>query len=262
MHPAPYLVDRARTEKDYARHFTKGWWTVDCRAFTVLEDILTSHVWSPIVFNGGHRLGANFREARWLALDFDTPEYDLEQCKSDWCDTIHVIGTTKNHQKQKGDHPPCDRFRLVVPFVATITCPRTYEHNFKVIGARYGADTQVKDRARLFFPCQEIVSVVKEGEFQPIIEAPVEAPPPVVDQCRVSGYARWFLKTKIPIGERSIACYRAAKDILRMGKSDHDALAAILGSATYVSEPPSEHAMGKIRGAVKSARNSIERGEP
>jgi hypothetical protein len=261
VHPAPYQVDRARSEKDYARHFAKGWWTFNVKAFDLLQTIITSRVWSPIVFAGGHRLGANFKEARWLALDFDTPEYDLQQCLNDWCDTIHVIGTTKNHQKQKGDHPPCDRFRLVVPFARVIDCPRTYEHNFRVVGERYGADTQVKDRARLFFPCQEIVSVCKEGELQPILEAP---PEPVVkaEACGnfLSGYAKWFMRTKIPVGERTTNVWRFAKDLIKYGETPERILGAVLGSATYRDEPPEPHAMGKIKQAIQSAQNSALRG--
>lgn len=257
VHPLSYDVNRARDEKDYARHFASGWLKLQIRKFWILQNVITRHVWSPIIFKDGRRRGDNFLEARWLALDFDTPEYSLSQCMKDWCDTIHVIGTTKNHQKQKGAHPPCDRFRLVVPFAEVINCARTYEHNFKIVGERYGADSQVKDKARLFFPCQEIVSVQTEGEMQPIVEAPAITEAPQQSQaCFLSYYAKWFLINKIPVGERTVSVWRFAKDLLKYGENADNILAIVLSSATYRDDPPNAETMGKIRQAIRSAQNS------
>ncbi len=71
-----------------------------------LAEAITNHHWSPIVWQRNCRKRDNFLSCRLMVLDFDDPGYSLAQCLNDWCDTVHIIGTTKSHQKEKTDPPP------------------------------------------------------------------------------------------------------------------------------------------------------------
>ncbi len=158
--------------KSYAKEFTFGFETKEITTFQAFSEVLTNNVWSPIIFSDGHRHQASFVEVRLGVLDFDDGEYRLAQALIDWCDTIHVIGLSKSHQREKSGKPACDRFRLIFPYEKDIRDLRTYNYNYELLAKRYGADPVTKDGARLFFPCTEIISVMKEGFYQPIITAP------------------------------------------------------------------------------------------
>ncbi len=242
IHPRPYDIERARAERDYAKYFAVGWRQVEIRQGALFAEVLTSSVWSPAAMNGGRRCSEAFAGARLLALDFENPEYPLAQCINEWCDTIHWIGTTRNHQREKGG-VTCDRFRLVVPWAETLLDPEVYRYNYEVIGERYGADMACNDVARLFFPCQRVVSINLEGEFQPVLTPPVEwLNRKKRWEQRAVSYAQarivpWSIKQKleiiIPIGKRDNTWYGFAKDLALYGFEPPQIVAMILSSATY-----------------------------
>lgn len=177
VHPRPYAIADARRHKRYSALFTAGWQAEDVKSWARLRTIVTGHVWSPIVFLNGYRSGANFTEARWFAIDIDEPPYTLAQALRDWCDTVHLIGTTKSHLREKDGKPPCDRFRIIAPFDTVIRDARLYRANVAAIVKRYDADNSVKDAARLYFPCVEIVSECRAGAFEPLSVAELPGEP-------------------------------------------------------------------------------------
>lgn len=181
IHPRAYDIHRARAESDYSKLFTWGWDTAEIKKSMDFCEIITTRVWSPCVFKTGHRHSDDFVSSCLLVLDFDKPGYPLGQCLNEWCDTIHWIGTSKNHQRDKGGIV-CDRFRLIVPYERVIDDSHEYSFNYRKLLERYPSDSQTQDAARLFFPCQEVVSINLEGYRQPVVKAPPKRPPVILDK--------------------------------------------------------------------------------
>jgi len=262
IHPRPYDVELARSDRAYARHFAVGWRQAEVRRGALFAEILTTSVWSPAAMTGGRRCKEAFGGARLLALDFENPEYPLAQAINEWCDTVHWIGTTRNHQREKGGIT-CDRFRLVVPWAETITDADVYQYNYKVIGDRYGADMQCNDTARLFFPCQQVVSMNLEGEFQLVLTPPAEwMDRKLRYQQRsetyqragfIPGFVRRKLEVSIPTGKRNITWYGLAKDLAGHGFSQFEIVQMILASVTYRGAVMS-------RGLIKEIEDATARG--
>jgi len=256
INPKPYSADLARTEPNYARHFTYGWEPINTNSMSYIKRLLTTFVWSPIIFSGNHRKTEYFVSSRLLVLDFDSPGYSLAQCLREWCDTCHFIGTTKNHQRDK-DGVTCDRFRLIAPFAITITDARTLWHNHDVLIKRYDADPAPKDQARLFFPCQEIVSVCADGDLQPVLDAPAPRAQRPLPPGGVPMWTLQQLRVAVAPGKRNSTFYRVAKDLARAGISEEDIIRSISTSPTYARNlTPS--VVREIESTTRSALKSIE----
>jgi hypothetical protein len=226
--------------KSYAALFSDHWKAGTLRDMDHLGRVITHAVWSPIIFSGSYRNKAAYQSSDWFGLDFDGG-YTLDQALNDWCDTVCIIGTTRSHQKQKDEQPPCDRFRIVGRFERTITSCDEYEHNMRKLVERYEADGACVDGARLFYPCTEIVGGCDDGFLQPVEEAPANAPAKLAE-ARIARQvatgivpndAMYFLKCKITTGNRNKAMYKAAKDLFRCGKPLDEVIHLIEASPTY-----------------------------
>lgn len=80
----------------------------------VLTTLKDCH-WCTHHFTGGHRTKDNaIKGFNLLVLDVDEGT-SIEAAKSLLKDYTYHIYTTTNHRKPKGDKPPCDRFRIVLP---------------------------------------------------------------------------------------------------------------------------------------------------
>lgn len=259
IHPRKYDIERARADKDYGRFFAKGWQQLEVKRAADFAAVMTSRVWSPARLNGDRRCLEAFAGSRLLALDFETPDYTLAQAMREWCDTIHWIGTTRNHQREKGGIT-CDRFRLVVPWTAEITDPELYRYNYHLVGDAYGADLQCKDTARLFYPCQTVVSMNVEGEFQPVKPLPEGwlARRRHYEQRRElyarAGFIPLSVRRKldqvVPTGKRNTTWYGFAKDLAPYGFESPRILELILGGATYRGVLASESLIREIQGCI------------
>lgn len=152
----------------------KHWRTVNIDDLNRIAKGICRFPWSPVVWRDGYRKKVNFLCADLLVLDFDDGEMTLaEAVENYFCDYVHIIGTTKSHQVEKSDKPPCDRFRVVIPFEKRIRDLYTYEHQLRAARRNYPIDGGCKDGGRYFAQCKEIVSVNTEGEVWNIV-----APPP------------------------------------------------------------------------------------
>lgn len=269
VHPRPYDMEAARADNRYARHFTYGWHTFETRSSKVFSDFITSAVWSPCIFRDGHRRIDSFVEARLLVLDFDHPGYTLSQAREEWCDTIHWIGTTKNHNREKNGIT-CDRFRIVVPFARSITNVEEYNYNYQLIAKQYdAADQCTKDGARLFFPCQEVVSVCTDGFAQPVVEIPAEDLQRAADKadlikqqqkCHVVPSWLWAsFERIIPHGKRANTIWRVSKDLTRYGYEEDEIVGMFLASPTFQDPIPSASSIKVIREQVKSGVKASRR---
>jgi hypothetical protein len=203
-----------------------------------IANCVRQFAWSTIAFQGGIRQQKFFVASNWLGLDFDDPDFTLSQAvENKFCDLIHVIGTTRSHQKPKGGIT-CDRFRVILKLEDTITDLATYRATAAHWVDHWEADEKCKDGARYFWPCTEIVSVCDDGDTIEVIK-PKERmefrESELVEDGVLSYFAQWALLNVIPIGERNISCWRLGCDLAKAGYSLEDAVKLVLDSPTYRS---------------------------
>jgi len=223
-----------------ANRYRSGFRAVDTDDVDRIAKCMSTFNWSPIVWKDGIRNQSNFISCNWLVFDFDDPDMSLETAKQSFCDCIHVIGTTRNHQRDKNG-VICDRFRVAIPFELPIPALRAYRYTMQKYMQVYPVDDSCKDGGRLFFPCKEIVSVEPEGfTADPYLDVPDEFErydPNRLERCKANGVmpisVRWFLKNKIDIGSRNNKAYGVARDLLKLGYSKDQAFELIAQSPTY-----------------------------
>lgn len=221
---------------------------------------ITSSCWSPARFEGGHRLEANFLSAQVIALDFDEGR-SLDWAIEKFARLKHIIGTTKSHGVQKGEKPPCDRFRVV------LFLPHIYTHLplYKSVLSAYvelvGADKQVKDGARFFYPCRDIISV-RDGYTCPQITARKNIAHsslrathriPTNDRNLRSGCRAWQSGAGFEEGSRNISCFKAACDLFEAGWTYDKVVDWLLVTGTSL---PRTEVETTVRSAEKSKRGA------
>jgi hypothetical protein len=241
------------TSSDYAQGFK----VADVDDMPRLARGIVGFVWSPIVWANGRRRQEHFLRADLCVLDFDSPEMTLAEALRTFCDCAHIIGTTRNHQKEKHGIV-CDRFRVALRFAHPITDLRSYLYSLRSVVARYPADPAPKDGARFFFPCHKIVSIEPEGYVENVV-----TPPPIAVERRrrrlqVHRYERWghmppsverFLKTgELVARGRNHSAYYAARTLAELGE-DPDTVRAMVLAAPY---PREGLAPGEIEKAIEN----------
>jgi hypothetical protein len=220
----------------FAAHRHKDFETKTFGSVNELARIISSEVWSPIVFKGGVRASANFVLSTLIALDFDSGKYTLHDALTDvrTFGLFHVLGTTKSHQKQKITkagkvEPPCDRFRLILLGPECVHDGELYTYNMREYMELFpDADKSCKDAARFFFPCAEIVSA-GDGRCAPWIPLPPDYVPMKELRAKkraelanypVGVYPAWMrqlLERGAPPGERHKTCYKLGAYMSGMG---------------------------------------------
>lgn len=152
------------------QHYARGFLTVDTMDLTRIADGICRYAWSGIVWEDGRRLKTAYLHSDFCVLDIDDTEhrYPLEQAIRAYSDCMHVIGTTRNHQKDKAG-VTCDRYRIVLPWAERIVDRHVYEWSMKRIHGKNDAiDASTLSAGQHFFPCREIVSVSRDGYFQEV----------------------------------------------------------------------------------------------
>lgn len=199
----------------------------ELRTCTRLADVCKhalNFCWSPIIWRGGERKRDNFVSCQIAAIDVDegTTIADAKEilrgCKN-------IILTTKSHQIEKSGKPPCDRFRILIPFERTITDLHEYEFNMDLLRRELGAD-KTKDGARFFWPCKAFHSASNGEAF------PIQVPPPVVKKVyprytrenapRLSAKLQDYIRCGIPNGQRHNAAHGVFFELLDKGYSQSE----------------------------------------
>lgn len=122
-----------------------------------LKEISHQVFWSPCRFKEGKRKREFFEGTSLIVLDIDD-SLKIEEAKQtlDGMKISYIISPTRNHQKQKGDAPPCDRFRIIAPLDKEITDVQEYRIAYQKFASYFrGVDMHCRDTARFFFPCVE-----------------------------------------------------------------------------------------------------------
>lgn len=142
------------------------------------SDLICEWPWTAMVLKEGQTWlkQDNFLKTQLLVLDIDnSPEsgkLSLHDAVELFKDYKHIIGTSRNHQKDKVTtagkvKPAADRYRVVLFFDVEITDISTYKQNWEYYVGRLnlqGIVDQTLDVARYFLPCTNIVSET-DGEL-------------------------------------------------------------------------------------------------
>lgn len=231
-----------------------------------MQTVMKVFTWSPIIWKGGERKEKNFQTAHYVGLDFENPEVTVEGFVRSIEDCWHIVGTTRNHQKEKDGHPPVDRFRALLKFEQPITDVHDYRDTVTRLIDRHGADESCCDGARLFFPCRDIVSVQTDVDLylEPVFKASEDAKKELElmkerhrenaafhnSNGRLSTFCRKWLLNEIPQGKRSVTCFALGKDFCMAGIDYEDAVYRILCSPTYANQNLPDEILKKIRSQV------------
>lgn len=238
----------------------------------VIKNIMLRYTWSPIIFKACYRHESNFLSAEYIALDFDEG-VTIKEIARKFCDSWHIIGTTKSHQKWKGERPPCDRFRLLLKATRATKNLREYKHTMKSYVMNHQADRKCFDGARYFFPCDKIVSeffeedcYYEEWKDPPSLEEEMKAErrreaniQNRIEHGIMPYFSRWCLTNEIPIGERSVSIWKMGKELYRCGLSYEEALSRILASPTYRDSVMDSNTLKKIKSQLKGGYDQMQK---
>jgi hypothetical protein len=206
-----------------------------------IASAVSRYAWSPIVWENGRRLAANFKSAAWCVLDYDDGLTTVAQAVRMFADCAHVIGTTKSHQVAKGDRPACDRFRVLLKFERPITDLAAFKASMSYYVSRFRSDDQCVDGARFYWPCQNIISFSSEGERLEIIQ-PVATPKKTFDFSayrEIKAVPRIFhdvLLNGAPVGKRNSACFLLGLNLWQCGFNADEITAMILKGPMGLNE--------------------------
>lgn len=225
---------------------------------------ILTHATSPVVFSSDHRIEDAFLHSYFCALDFDESISLVEAKEELFCDTQHLIATTRSHDE--GPYSP-DRFRVWIPWEEPITCLSRYRYNMERLVKKYDADRKCKDGARFFFPSKKIVSINPDPEDYKMDH---KKPPPrwseieqkrYEDSCSDLNYLSYaadrILRFPIPRGERNDFIYRGCRDLFRYKFSLDEVTQKIQECPTYL-EGTRKDRDGFLR-TVQSAYKNLAR---
>ena len=230
-----YISVSKKTSAKYPQYLEK----MQVSNWTEMAQLITSRVWSPIIWADGHRKGDYFTECGLCVLDVDdgmslsgATDFVKQQGFS------HLIATTKNHQLPKGGELPCDRFRIILRFSQVILDRELYRFNIKKVVKSFGADRAATDLARIYQPCREIVSVSSGGcmavreprKLDPITAAGLEKYRKfLASHKKVKPFAEEFIQSGRldQTGGRKRTIYSVACELVRAGWRLNDIETAI-----------------------------------
>lgn len=218
--------------------YSRGW--ERCHGWDLIARAVLWGAWSPCIWEKGTRSKANFIYSDFLGLDIDNG-LPIAEAVEMFRDTVHIIGTTRNHQREKKG-VVADRYRIIIPWESRITCRREFESSLAAIGKKIDADSSGYDAARVFWPCASIVSKIDPGPDWEL--ATVTAPEPKREYeqrtAPVTGIAEPetktynFVKRGVlwPNYERADSIFRSSLDLFRCGY-DHDTVLAMIAKAPF-----------------------------
>jgi hypothetical protein len=250
-----------------ASHFSKDWKDTQVYSANDVAQLCVKNNVAPTMWEDGRRLKIKFRFAEWIGLDFDAG-MTLEEAVKVFDKYLHVIGTTKNHQRDKGGII-CDRFRVFLKLEERCNNRSDYEHTLKLLIEKFGADKCANGTHRFFFKCTKIIQVGIGGELIPIKITPKSELKKQENiekrNVRLESYykpykiipprARKSLADGCANGERNDKCFSIACDLFRVGYSFDEVFDLLWKSAIPLNG--SDDTYKDVLKAVNSARKSF-----
>lgn len=153
--------------RDEAGFPTGGWLLNETSSIQRVAELATKGVWSPIVWLGAYRHESNFSCAAWCVLDIDDG-LPKETAAKMMQGVRFAIVPTKSDGIPKGQKGPCDRYRIIAPWVEPITNLDIYRFNMKVLAKKFQADEQAIDGARCWQKSKTVELVCDTGAALPV----------------------------------------------------------------------------------------------
>jgi hypothetical protein len=244
-------------------HPERGWSAVDTDDVHYIAELICRYSWCPATFKTDHRVDVDFVCADFIGLDFDEG-FSLDDAHDEFKDYTHVIGTTHSHQVWKKEHPPADRFRVLLKLERRCDDGQAFRATMENLVATYPVDSNTINESRLYYRCKDIVSVNDSGLTLPI-ECPRPprkyAPPPSRGSKIVPPFVRSRLTTFVPRGRRTRGlCWQVSMDLFKAGYTVDEIEGLLSNSKTYRVDGLDADARTKLRDAIRSAakRNGID----
>jgi hypothetical protein len=226
----------------------------------ILGDYVTKFMNSPVIWKCGIRKGENFAWAQFAVLDVDDG-LALRDAVKHFEPYLHLIGTTKSHQKLKGNKV-ADRFRVFVALNERTKQAEEYLATNVKLALELGGDVQACGAHMSFMPLTEIISLNERGKRLDI-ELPSVNPQHIHNsnpkrlnatysgRRQIPNYIQRWLQFGAPEGERNITCFKAACGLLKAGFFEDEVINMLIDSAIPISR--SEDISREIRQTVRSA---------
>lgn len=217
--------------------------------FEELPDVILTNRWSQCIWKDGVRLSQNFLYSDFIVLDIDDG-YPLSDAVKRFKFDKHIIATTKSHQKQKGENPPCDRYRVVLVAEKRIIQGNWLKATQLSKGRMLNADTNCCDAARAFAPSVEIVSVNLNGGT-----CPIHYPPEIRYRKNDSKLPEDFRPSRLmdevaahglPAGSRNATFFKIAYYMKECGRSADDVDNFIRGRESGLSRRDIESTLNSV----------------
>lgn len=233
----------------------------------LIAQMITKHAWSPIIFKQGIRKQSHFISARWVALDFDEPGITLAEAVDNiFCDHVHIIGTSKSHQKEKNG-VVCDRFRVLLRLDKPCRDLQSYRATVSKLVGKYDADSACVDGARFFYPCTSIVSVGEDGFLTTVLcsvsKNNIVNKKPSKPSSKSPSLSPWIRKIYlkgVPAGQRNRTCWGAACDMLEAGYTKQEVYRIIYNSIPTTNDFTEEEKCKIINSAERAVNERKTKG--
>jgi hypothetical protein len=189
--------------------------------------------WSCGSYTNAHRTLSNFIGADLIGLDIDNDGKEgsymtLEEAKEIFADYVHVIATSKSHQKEK-DGVVTDRFRVILKLSLRIQDSAEFYATWQHLKNKWPAiDNKCKDPSRMWFPGLKVESVSETGKtVDVVLVMPEEKPVPKFSDAvrgKLSSLTYHFILNGAPEGKRHDRLYKASRDMHEQGYTEDEAL--------------------------------------
>jgi len=245
--------------RDLGNHalYARGFLARIHRSIEDLAEDCTARLNSPVVWIAGIRKASNFVFSEFAVIDIDQGEFSLAEAQNVFKDFVHIIGTTKSHQRLKGNKI-ADRFRIFVALERRVTSAKEYAATNESLARQYGGDLQAIAAHMAFMPLRQIVSVSSAGKKFPVAKfEPPQVSKPIPKALamgsghRIPHYIQRWLDGGCPDGERNLTCFKAACGLLKRGFNEDEVMNLLLSSAIPIST--STEVVQEIRSVVRNA---------
>jgi len=238
--------------------FAIGWRYRKADTPEELIPIVTKYPNTPIEWRAGERSSKNFLRAIWIGIDVDEG-LSLAEGMQIFQPYIHLIGTTRSHQKDKGGLI-ADRYRVFLKLNQVCENSLAYKATLSKIVAHVGADRACVDAARIFWPITEVVSCSYHGRLVRLVHPPEQHDPKYRERRiaklaaeyhrRIPPFVSDYLTKGCPDGRRNATIFKCAVWLARCGFQEDEIFDMIWNSPIPISQ--SESLLPEVRKAVRN----------
>ncbi len=171
------------------KHYRDGFQTKELTINGLAKAVKLGHAWSCATYDHSMRSKANYQQAQLIGLDIDNGLTLNDALNHPFVKTYaKLIYTSASHQKQKGDSPPCDRFRIVFSASQPLNDLETYEQLVKaVMGHFREADEACKDASRYWAGNSQAEIFILDGN---------SLPASLIDEAKEQAKIQWEAREK------------------------------------------------------------------